>query len=73
MLVGTGETPFNIVILQKLRFKQSTGLKLFTDNYEHPMFEDGIQLIDMIYLIKHYKPIYHTNNNPTLPANLHKR
>ncbi len=22
----------------------------FTDNYEHPMFEDGVQLIDMVYL-----------------------
>ena len=22
----------------------------FTDNYDHPMFEDGKQLVDMIYL-----------------------
>jgi hypothetical protein len=24
----------------------------FTDNYDHPMFEQGIQLVDMVYLKK---------------------
>jgi GNAT superfamily N-acetyltransferase len=53
MLVGTGETP------AILRFYESCGFELshrienfFTDNYDHPMFEDGIQLVDMIYLKK---------------------
>ena len=53
MLVGTGETP------AILRFYEGCGFKLshrienfFTDNYDHPMFEDGIQLVDMIYLKK---------------------
>ena len=22
----------------------------FTDNYDHPIYEDGVQLVDMIYL-----------------------
>jgi GNAT superfamily N-acetyltransferase len=53
MLVGTGETP------AILRFYESSGFELshrienfFTDHYDHPMFEDGIQLVDMIYLKK---------------------
>ena len=34
-------------------FEKSYRVKnFFTDNYDHPMFEDGIQLIDMIYLKK---------------------
>lgn len=24
----------------------------FTDNYDYPMFEDGVQLVDMVYLIR---------------------
>ena len=27
----------------------------FVDNYDHPMFEDGKQLVDMIYLREPYK------------------
>lgn len=31
----------------------STGVRnFFTDNYDHPMFEGDIQLVDMIYLKK---------------------
>ena len=22
----------------------------FTDNYDHPIYEDGVQLVDMVYL-----------------------
>ena len=24
----------------------------YTPNYDHPMFEDGVQLVDMVYLKK---------------------
>ena len=24
--------------------------RFFTDNYDHPIIEDGIQLVDMVYL-----------------------
>jgi hypothetical protein len=27
-------------------------IEKITDNYDHPMFEEGIQLVDMVYLKK---------------------
>lgn len=53
MLVGTGDTPTILSFYQNCGFEISHRLKnFFTDNYDHPMFEDGIQLIDMVYLKK---------------------
>lgn len=53
MLVGTGDTPAILSFYENCRFEISHRLKnFFTDNYDHPMFEDGIQLIDMVYLKK---------------------
>jgi GNAT superfamily N-acetyltransferase len=53
MLVGTGETPAILSFYESCGFKLSHRIKnFFTDNYDHPMFEDGIQLVDMIYLKK---------------------
>lgn len=53
MLVGTGETPRILSFYSSCGFEQSHRVKnFFTDNYDHPMFEDGIQLFDMIYLKK---------------------
>jgi GNAT superfamily N-acetyltransferase len=53
MLVGTGETPTILSFYESCGFEISHRLKnFFTDNYDHPMFEDGIQLIDMVYLKK---------------------
>jgi len=53
MLVGTGETPAMLSFYESCGFGKSHSIKnFFTDNYDHPMFEDGIQLIDMIYLKK---------------------
>ncbi len=53
MLVGTGETPSILSFYENCGFEKSHIIKnFFTDNYGHPMFEDGIQLIDMIYLKK---------------------
>lgn len=53
MLVGTGDIPWIIEFYQKNGFRFSHRIKnFFTDNYDHPMFEDGIQLVDMIYLSK---------------------
>ena len=57
MLVGTGEVPTILSFYEKCGFEQSHRIKnFFTDNYNHPMFEEGIQLIDMIYLKKKLKP-----------------
>lgn len=53
MLVGTGETPAILSFYESCGFEKSHRVKnFFTDNYDHPMFEDGIQLVDMIYLEK---------------------
>jgi len=53
MLVGTGETPTILSFYESCGFEKSHLVKdFFTDNYDQPMFEEGIQLIDMIYLKK---------------------
>ena len=51
MLVGTGECDSILNFYHKCGFIESHRIKnFFVDNYDHPMFEDGTQLIDMIYL-----------------------
>jgi GNAT superfamily N-acetyltransferase len=56
MLVGTGETPAIMAFYERCGFEKSHRVKnFFTDNYDHPMFEGNIQLIDMIYLKKDLK------------------
>ncbi len=53
MLVGTGETPAILLFYESCGFVKSHSIKnFFIDNYDHPMFEDGIQLVDVIYLKK---------------------
>jgi GNAT superfamily N-acetyltransferase len=53
MLVGTGETPAILSFYKSCGFEMSHRVKnFFTDNYDHPMFDGDIQLVDMIYLIK---------------------
>jgi GNAT superfamily N-acetyltransferase len=56
MLVGTGECPAIISFYEACGFVRSHRLKnFFTDNYDHPIFEDGVQLVDVIYLRKKLK------------------
>ncbi len=51
--VGTGDSPLTIPFYEKCGFQRSFSVKnFFTDNYDHPIFECGKQLIDMIYLEK---------------------
>jgi GNAT superfamily N-acetyltransferase len=53
MLVGTGDIPWIMQFYQKNGFSISHRIKdFFTDNYDHPMFENGAQLVDMVYLSK---------------------
>ena len=53
LLVGTGDCPSTITFYQKCGFTYSHTLKnFFLDNYDHPMWDDGKQLTDMIYLKK---------------------
>lgn len=49
--VGTGDSPLTVPFYEKCGFKRSHVLKnFFVDNYDHPIFEEGIQLVDMVYL-----------------------
>ncbi|MBC5712731.1 GNAT family N-acetyltransferase [Roseburia sp. BX1005] len=49
--VGTGDSPLTIPFYEKCGFARSHSIpNFFTDNYDHPIYEDGIQLIDMVYL-----------------------
>lgn len=53
MLVGTGETPAILKFYEGCGFEKSHRVKnFFIDNYDHPMFDGDIQLVDMIYLKK---------------------
>ena len=49
--VGTGDSPMTIPFYEKCGFVRSHTLpNFFTDNYDHPIYECGLQLVDMIYL-----------------------
>ena len=51
--VGTGDSPLTIPFYEKCGFTRSHSIKnFFTDNYNHPIYECDIQLVDMIYLRK---------------------
>ncbi len=51
--VGTGDSPLTIPFYEKCGFKRHHIVKdFFTTNYDHPIFEAGVQLVDMIYLQK---------------------
>ncbi|MDR2915129.1 MAG: GNAT family N-acetyltransferase [Tannerella sp.] len=51
MLVGTGDSPSILSFYKRCGFELSHRVKnFFTDNYDHPIFEDGVQLVDMVYL-----------------------
>ena len=49
--VGKGDSPLTIPFYEKCGFVRSHIVpNFFTDNYDHPMFECGVQLVDMVYL-----------------------
>ena len=51
VIVGTGDSPLTVPFYEKCGFVKSHIVKnFFTDNYDHPIFECGKQLIDMVYL-----------------------
>lgn len=51
MLVGTGDVPSAIGFYNSCGFEYSYRIEnFFTDNYDHPILEDGVLLKDMIYL-----------------------
>lgn len=53
MIVGTGDVPGAIGFYTSCGFEYSHRIEnFFTDNYDHPMMEDGVLLKDMVYLKK---------------------
>ena len=51
--VGTGDSPLTLPFYEKLGFVRSHIIPdFFTDNYDHPIYECGILLTDMVYLKK---------------------
>ena len=52
--VGTGDSPLTIPFYEKCRFIRSHKIpNFFTDNYNHPIYECGVQLIDAYYYFSH--------------------
>ncbi len=51
--VGTGDSPLTVPFYEKCGFTRShVKQNFFVDNYDHPIFECGKQLVDMVYLKK---------------------
>ena len=49
--VGTGDSPSTIPFYEACGFRRHHLVKnFFTDHYDHPIYEDGVQLVDMVYL-----------------------
>ena len=51
--VGTGDSPSTIPFYEKCGFVRSHIIaNFFVDNYDHPIYDNGVQLTDMVYLRK---------------------
>lgn len=56
MLVGTGDSPLTLPFYKKCGFREHHRVKnFFTDHYDHPIYEAGIQLVDMVYLSRKFE------------------
>ena len=50
MLVGTGDSPLTVPFYLACGFTPSHRVEnFFLDHYDHPIFEGGVQLRDMVY------------------------
>lgn len=51
--VGTGDSKLTVPFYENCGFRKSYCIKdFFVNNYENPIYEDGIRLKDMVYLEK---------------------
>ncbi len=54
--VGTGDSPMTIPFYERCGFVRTHRVpNFFTEHYDHPIFEQGVMLKDMIYLQKKLK------------------
>lgn len=53
MILGTGENEQTLDFYKKRGFVETHRVSnFFTENYSHPIYENGVQLVDLIYLKK---------------------
>lgn len=53
VILGTGDSKQTVSFYEKCGYKRYSVIKnFFTDNYDHPIYENGKQLVDMIYFKK---------------------
>lgn len=53
LFVGTGDVDVTVGFYKHCGFTYSHRVKnFFIENYDHPIYEDGVQLKDMVYLSK---------------------
>ena len=49
--VGTGDSPLTVPFYERCGFTCSHRVEnFFTEHYDHPIYEGGVQLTDMVYL-----------------------
>ena len=53
LILGTGDSPLTVPFYEKCGYRRThTVRNFFIDNYDHPIFEAGVQLVDMVYFEK---------------------
>ena len=53
LIAGTGDSPLTVPFYEKCGFVCTrTVMNWFTENYDHPIFEEGVQLRDMLIFEK---------------------
>ena len=51
--VGTGDSPLTVPFYERCGFSRSHVVpNFFTDNYDHPIYEAGVRLVDMVYMTR---------------------
>ncbi|MHA5221575.1 GNAT family N-acetyltransferase [Dysosmobacter sp. Phy] len=49
--VGTGDSPSTILFYESCGFRRHHLVRnFFTEHYDHPIYDCGVQLVDMVYL-----------------------
>ena len=62
LILGTGDSPLTVPFYEKCGFSRRGVIKnFFIDNYDHPIYEAGVQLCDMICFEKELSENYGTD------------
>jgi hypothetical protein len=53
LLAGTGDSPLTVPFYEVCGFRESHRIpNFFTENYDHPIFEAGRRLTDMVVFVR---------------------